>query len=95
MTSFGCPASRPQHGEELLYCAGPAKAAPADEWQMPCDVAGGASGGPWPAGFDASTGPGTLVPVSSHSDALDGGTSMFGPVLGAQARKAYERAQRA
>ncbi|WP_058043292.1 trypsin-like serine peptidase [Streptomyces roseifaciens] len=95
VTSFGYPASRPQRGEELLYCAGPAKAAPADEWQVPCDMAGGASGGPWLAGFDASTGLGTLVSVNSHGDALDGSTSMFGPVLGAQARKAYERAQRA
>ncbi|UQI45409.1 peptidase [Streptomyces sp. HU2014] len=95
VTSFGYPATRPQRGEELLHCSGPAEAAPDDEWRMPCDMSGGASGGPWLADFDARSGLGTLVSVNSHGDALEGSTTMSGPALGAAARQVYERAQRA
>ncbi|MEU7135636.1 peptidase [Streptomyces sp. NPDC046261] len=94
VTAFGYPASTPQRGEELLYCAGPSKAAPDDETVMPCDMTGGASGGPWLADFDATTGRGTLVSVNSHGDALEHSTTMSGPVLGAAARRVHDRAQR-
>ncbi len=95
ITAFGYPATRPQRGEELLYCAGPSKAAPHQELSVPCDMSGGASGGPWLADFDPRTGLGTLVSVNSHGDALDHSTAMYGPVLGATARQVHERAERA
>ncbi|MFC5720776.1 trypsin-like serine peptidase [Streptomyces gamaensis] len=95
VTAFGYPASSPQRGEELLYCAGAARSAPGDELSMPCDMTGGASGGPWLADLDPATGSGTLVSVNSHGNALDHSTTMSGPVLGATARQVYERAQRA
>ncbi|RLU81570.1 peptidase [Streptomyces griseocarneus] len=93
VTAFGYPATRPQRGESLLYCAGTATAAPGDEWRVPCDMTGGASGGPWLADFDAKTGLGTLVSVNSHGDALDNSTAMFGPVLNTPAREVHDRAQ--
>ncbi|MGK5638425.1 trypsin-like serine peptidase [Streptomyces sp. URMC 126] len=94
VTSFGYPASRPQRGEELLTCAGTTKAGPGDELVMPCDMAGGSSGGPWLAGFDAKSGLGTLVSVNSHGDSPDGSRTMSGPRFGAVAKAVYERAQR-
>ncbi|WKK23635.1 peptidase [Streptomyces olivoreticuli] len=94
VTAFGYPATRPQRGEKLLSCTGPATAAPDDELRMPCDMTGGASGGPWLADFDTKSGLGTLVSVNSHGDALEHSTAMFGPVLGAAARAVHERAQR-
>ncbi|WP_414167005.1 trypsin-like serine peptidase [Streptoverticillium reticulum] len=94
VTAFGYPASTPQRGEELLYCAGHTKAAPDDEMSIPCDMTGGSSGGPWLADFDAASGLGTLVSVNSHGDALEHSTTMSGPVLGATARQVYDRAQR-
>ncbi|MEV6670289.1 peptidase [Streptomyces sp. NPDC051162] len=93
VTAFGYPATRPQLGERLLYCAGPATAAPDDELRVPCDMTGGASGGPWLADFDAKSGLGTLVSVNSHGDALEHSTAMFGPALGAAARAVHARAQ--
>ncbi|WP_328548385.1 hypothetical protein [Streptomyces platensis] len=44
--AFGYPATRPQRGEELLYCTGTAMRAPSDEQSVPCDMGGGSSGGP-------------------------------------------------
>ncbi|MCB5169077.1 hypothetical protein LG634_30230 [Streptomyces bambusae] len=57
-------------------------------------MSGGASGGPWPADFDRTTGKGVLVPVNSALDSLTP-TRMYGEVFRATARKVYERAQRA
>ncbi|MGK5630254.1 trypsin-like serine peptidase [Streptomyces sp. URMC 123] len=98
VTAFGYPATRPQRGEELLHCTGTARPAPepalAGEQRVPCDLSGGASGGPWLADFDTRTGAGTLVSVNSHGDALENSRHMYGPVLGAAARQVYDRAQR-
>ncbi|GAB7029285.1 peptidase [Streptomyces sp. NPDC021749] len=91
--AFGYPATRPQRGEELLHCTGTAKPAPENEQAVPCDLGGGASGGPWLADFDRATGEGVLVSVNSHGDGPERGTHMYGPVLGATARAAYEQAQ--
>ncbi|MFD8542890.1 trypsin-like serine peptidase [Streptomyces sp. NPDC059649] len=91
--AFGYPATRPQRGEELLHCTGTAKPAPGREQAVPCDLGGGASGGPWLADFDRATGKGVLVSVNSHGDGLEHSTHMYGPVLGATAKSAYEQAQ--
>ncbi|MBL1099199.1 trypsin-like serine peptidase [Streptomyces coffeae] len=93
--AFGYPASRPSRGEELLHCTGKAKQAPqADEQVIPCGMAGGSSGGPWLADFNATTGKGVLVSVNSHGEGLETGKKMYGPVLGATAKTVYDQAQR-
>ncbi|WP_432144075.1 trypsin-like serine peptidase [Streptomyces sp. bgisy084] len=92
--AFGYPATRPQRGEELLHCTGTATRARDNEQSVPCDLGGGASGGPWLTDFDTATGQGVLVSVNSHGDAPTGGTRMFGPVLGDVAKQVYQRAER-
>ncbi|MDX2544707.1 trypsin-like serine peptidase [Streptomyces sp. WI04-05B] len=93
VTSFGYPATSPQRGEQLLYCAGTTQSAPEGEQRVPCDLGGGASGGPWLAGFDSATGKGTVVSVNSHGEG-HGGTPMYGPTLDKTARAVYDTAQR-
>lgn len=91
ISSFGYSATRPQLGEELLHCVGTAKKKEGLQ-AIPCDMSGGSSGGPWLADFNATTGKGVLVSVNSSLDSLTP-TEMQGEVLGAMARKVYDRAQ--
>ncbi|MDX2528993.1 trypsin-like serine peptidase [Streptomyces europaeiscabiei] len=93
VTAFGYPATTPRRGEELLYCAGTSQRAPEGEQRVPCDLGGGASGGPWLAGFDSATGKGTIVSVNSHGE-RDGSSPMYGPTLGKTARAVHDAAQR-
>ncbi|GAA2012667.1 hypothetical protein GCM10009799_46230 [Nocardiopsis rhodophaea] len=94
ITAFGYPATRPQLGGELLYCSGTAEPAPENEQRIPCDIGGGASGGPWLADIDERTGLGALVSVNSHGTDPEHSTHMYGPVLGTAAREVYEAAAR-
>ncbi|MEW9519671.1 trypsin-like serine peptidase [Streptomyces tubercidicus] len=91
VSAFGYPATRPQLGEELLRCVGTAKEKSGVQ-AIPCDMTGGSSGGPWLADFNATTGKGVLVSVNSALDSLTP-TEMQGEVLGATAKKVYDRAQ--
>ncbi|QEV21603.1 trypsin-like serine peptidase [Streptomyces alboniger] len=91
VSSFGYSATRPQLGEELLRCVGTAKKEHGTQG-IPCDMSGGSSGGPWLADFNATTGKGVLVSVNSSLDSLTP-TKMYGEVLGATAKKVYDRAQ--
>ncbi|MFD0167712.1 trypsin-like serine peptidase [Streptomyces decoyicus] len=91
ISAFGYSATRPQLGEELLRCVGTAKEKSGIQ-AIPCDMSGGSSGGPWLADFNATTGKGVLVSVNSALDSLTP-TEMQGEVLGATAKKVYERAQ--
>ncbi|MCF3144011.1 peptidase [Streptomyces platensis] len=91
ISAFGYSATRPQLGEELLHCVGTAKEKSGVQ-AIPCDLTGGSSGGPWLADFNATTGNGTLVSVNSALDSLTP-TEMQGEVLGATAKKVYDRAQ--
>ncbi|WP_327726250.1 S1 family peptidase [Streptomyces sp. NBC_00487] len=93
VTAFGYPATTPQRGEQLLYCAGTSQRAPEGEQRVPCDLGGGASGGPWLADFNSYTGKGTVVSVNSHGE-RDGGTPMYGPTLDKTARAVYDAARR-
>ncbi|MER6159628.1 trypsin-like serine protease [Streptomyces sp. NPDC001868] len=93
VTAFGYPGTTPQRGERLLYCAGTTQRAPEGEQRVPCDLGGGASGGPWLADFDSTTGKGTVVSVNSHG-AGDGGSPMYGPMFAKTARAVYDAAQR-
>ncbi|MGQ4362219.1 trypsin-like serine peptidase [Streptomyces sp. SAS_272] len=94
VTAFGYPATTPQRGEELLFCAGTSQLAPEGEHRVPCDLGGGASGGPWLAGFNSATGKGTVVSVNSHGEGHGGGTPMYGPAFDKTARAVYDAAQR-
>ncbi|MFJ9019775.1 trypsin-like serine peptidase [Streptomyces sp. NPDC102259] len=93
VTAFGYPATTPQRGEQLLYCAGASQRAPEGEQRVPCDLGGGASGGPWLAGFDSATGKGTVVSVNSHGE-RDGSSPMYGPTLDKTAQAVYDAARR-
>ncbi|HET6858447.1 MAG TPA: trypsin-like serine protease [Streptomyces sp.] len=92
ISAFGYSATRPQRGEELLHCVGKTKKKQGVQ-AIPCDLTGGSSGGPWLADFNATTGKGVLVSVNSALDSLTP-TEMQGEVLGAAAKKVYDRAQR-
>ncbi|MFD3524964.1 trypsin-like serine peptidase [Streptomyces sp. NPDC058653] len=93
VSALGYSATRPQLGEELLRCVGTAKKESGMQ-RIPCDLTGGASGGPWLADFDSTTGKGVLVSVNASLDALTP-TKMYGEVFGATAKKVYDRAQKA
>ncbi|WP_405571017.1 peptidase [Streptomyces sp. NBC_01167] len=93
ISAFGYSATRPQRGEELLHCVGKAKKKHGLQ-AISCDLTGGSSGGPWLAGFNATTGKGVLVSVSSSLDSLTP-TEMQAVIMGALAKKVYDRAQRA
>ncbi|MFE2634163.1 trypsin-like serine peptidase [Streptomyces scopuliridis] len=94
VTALGYSATRPQLGEELLRCVGRTKREHGTQ-MIPCDLTGGASGGPWLADFDATTGKGkgVLVSVNASLDSLTP-TKMYGEVLRTTAKKVYDRAQR-
>ncbi|MFE3585977.1 trypsin-like serine peptidase [Streptomyces niveus] len=92
VSALGYSATRPQRGEELLRCVGKTKKEHGTQ-VIPCDLTGGASGGPWLAGFSTTTGKGTLVSVNASLDSLTP-TKMYGEILGATAKKVYDRAQK-
>ncbi|MFE0422672.1 trypsin-like serine peptidase, partial [Streptomyces sp. NPDC058953] len=91
VTALGFSATRPQLGERLLSCTGVTKREDGTQF-IPCDMTGGASGGPWLADFDATTGKGVLVSVNGSLDSMEP-TKMYGEVFGATAKKVYDRAQ--
>ncbi|WP_394620674.1 trypsin-like serine peptidase [Lentzea sp. JNUCC 0626] len=68
-TILGYPVSQLAKGEALLSCVRPATLkvnSVMSAWETDCDLAGGASGGPWLRGFDPSTGRGTIFSVTSR-----------------------------
>jgi V8-like Glu-specific endopeptidase len=91
--AFGYPHATPYDGTRLIYCAGKTKSDPygSTTQGVGCDMTGGSSGGPWFAGFDESTGTGTLYSVNSYKYRNDKKT-MYGPQLGAGAKLAYDNA---
>ncbi|MCX4907524.1 serine protease [Streptomyces sp. NBC_00878] len=92
ISALGYSATNPQLGEQLLRCVGTAKKKSDGSQAIPCDMTGGASGGPWLADFNATTGKGTIVSVNASLDGLTP-TEMQGEVWGATAKKVYDRAQ--
>jgi V8-like Glu-specific endopeptidase len=84
--SFGYPAATPYDGGHLISCSAAVVTdvrvpGQHDNVGMSCDMTGGASGGPWLADVDPSTGLGRIVSLSSFGYADDPGT-IYGPVLG-------------
>ncbi len=94
MYAFGYPAASPYDGSKLIYCGG----RPFDDFLvstdqgLTCDQTGGASGGGWFAGFDESTGAGTLNSVNSFKYNF-APYWMFGPYFGPEAQAVYTTAQ--
>lgn len=73
-TILGYPLSRLAGGEALLSCARPAilqTNSAGSTWDIGCDLAGGASGGPWLRNFDTTTGKGTIFGVTSRGTLTD------------------------
>lgn len=94
---FGYPVGGRYDGERLTYCQGrihPDAHRLTNDRGLRCDMAEGASGGPWLARFDTTTGTGVVVSVNSFKYADDPGT-MYGPYFGPAIRRLYEEAQRA
>ncbi|MDI3405286.1 trypsin-like serine peptidase [Streptomyces cavernicola] len=94
VTVFGYPDSREQRGERLMYCTGSPSATSDRKQNVPCPMEGGASGGPWLAGFDARAGRGGLVSVNSFGDTAEGGSVIEGELLGPVAAQVHDRAER-
>ncbi|MEU0690041.1 trypsin-like serine peptidase [Streptomyces uncialis] len=93
VSALGYSATRPYLGEELLRCTGTAKKERGEQ-MIRCNLSGGASGGPWFADFDTTTGKGTLVSVNASLDSTVP-TKMYGEILSTTAKAVYDRAQRA
>ncbi|MCK2219506.1 peptidase [Actinomadura sp. ATCC 31491] len=94
MYAFGYPAAAPYDGSKLVYCSGRTfdDYLVSDDLGLTCDQTGGASGGPWLAGFNESTGLGTLNSVNSFKYNF-APNWMFGPYFGNEAQSVYQSAQ--
>lgn len=79
--SFGYPQSSPYNGQELVYCSGGIiedRRTSNTTWGLGCNMTGGASGGPWTAGYVSNTNPGTASSVNSYKYSTDK-NRMYGP----------------
>jgi V8-like Glu-specific endopeptidase len=94
MYAFGFPAADPYDGEKLTYCNGTAfeDFLLSKDHGIPCNMTGGASGGPWFTEFDEASGTGLQSSVNSFKYNFMS-NAMFGPYFGKDAQKLYERAQ--
>ncbi|MEV4290975.1 peptidase [Nonomuraea bangladeshensis] len=94
MFSFGYPAAAPFDGSRLIYCSGRAfdDTVQTRDLGLRCNMTGGSSGGPWFAGFNASTGQGWLNSVNSFKYDF-APNFMFGPFFGNEAMAVYRAAQ--
>jgi V8-like Glu-specific endopeptidase len=91
--AFGYPAASPYSGATLTYCTGATVRDPygGDPQGVVCDMTGGSSGGPWYAGFSASTGVGTSYSVNSYRySSGPNSDKMFGPYFGAEVQRLYD-----
>ncbi|WP_150238922.1 trypsin-like serine peptidase [Nocardiopsis quinghaiensis] len=93
--AFGYPSSSPYGGRHLHYCSGRTTPDTGGTTAngVRCAMTQGSSGGPWFTAFDPRTGRGTISSVISFKYADDRHTQ-YGPRLGEQARKLYDRAAR-
>lgn len=94
---FGYPADPPYDGGHLVYCAGRLKDDPYAQTRdqgLGCDMTAGASGGPWMTKFDATTGKGTIMSLSSFKYSDDERT-MYGPYFGDSVKALFNTAEHA
>jgi V8-like Glu-specific endopeptidase len=100
LSAFGYPAAgKYASGADLVYCSGVIGQDRLNgnaTWQLPCDMTGGSSGGPWLAGVNVvQTGPGagdggTLNSLNSYG--YSGKSFMYGPKFNAETKKVLDRA---
>ena len=93
MYAFGFPAAGKYHGNDLTYCAGKTIEDVWNDnatWGLACDMTGGSSGGPWLAGFNESTGSGTLGSLNSYG--YSGVKNMYGPKFNSNTQAVYNAA---
>ncbi|WP_432931365.1 trypsin-like serine peptidase [Microbispora sp. CA-135349] len=93
--AFGYPAGGQYDGSRLVYCGGRTfdDFLGSQDQGLSCGMTGGASGGPWFADFDPSTGTGVLTSVNSFKYGF-APSWMFGPYFGAEAEAVYNAAQK-
>jgi V8-like Glu-specific endopeptidase len=87
---FGYPSQAPFTGLYPNYCAGPVTAS-GGSVRATCGMTAGDSGGPWLPEFSPDSGSGPVVAVSTYKVSTDLRT-LYGAVLGPQARAIYQRA---
>jgi V8-like Glu-specific endopeptidase len=91
--AFGYPAAAPYDGTDLVYCSGKIGQDVFNgnaTWSLPCNMTGGASGGPWLRGFAESTGVGTLVSLNSYRYSFS--NRMYGPKFSSYTRAVFDAA---
>ncbi len=93
---FGYPAADLYEGNtELIYCSGRTfndTQANSLTWGVPCNMTGGASGGPWFSAFDPSTGYGRITSLNSYGYDEHPG-KMFGPRFNQNTLDVYNAAK--
>jgi len=93
--TFGYPVAAPYNGEALVHCAGTPVPDPNPfRWTqaIACDMAAGASGGPWFHDFDPVTGTGTLGSVNSFIEPTLPGV-VFAPYFDSAVASIYQVAR--
>ncbi|MFE7463204.1 trypsin-like serine peptidase [Streptomyces sp. NPDC057499] len=84
-------------GSRMVHCAGSSRPGPEVPllWGEACDMSSGSSGGPHFARFDARTGTGTVVGVTTADQELAGGPAptLYATRLGDSAHRLYDWAQ--
>lgn len=95
LSSFGYPAAAPYTGSDLVYCRGTVGQdllTGNTTWSLPCNMTGGASGGPWVQATD----------TTSYTDASAGSVNsykysndknhMYGPKFNSDTRNVFDAA---
>jgi hypothetical protein len=87
VSAFGYPSARNYKGRQLGYCQGALERGEPGTLALPCQLTGGASGGPWYSGVG-----GTGAIVSVNSFLLRGENRVFGPVFDDDEQALFEEA---
>lgn len=93
---FGYPAAGKFKGSDLTYSLGPLgyDARVGDQtYRVTSSMTGGSSGGPWFQAFDAASGRGTIMSVTSYG--YSGTKALYGPMLNAETASMFDLARTA
>jgi len=96
--AFGYPAAGKYSGNDLVYCAGNVFSDQYNAnrtWGLACDMTGGASGGPWLAGFSESTGDGGSAASLNSYKYSSLKSYMYGPKFNGQTQDTWTAAKSA
>ena len=95
-SAFGYPAAAPYSGSDLVYCRGTVgqdRLTGNTTWSLPCNLTGGASGGPWVQANDtASYADATAGSVNSYKYNFDK-NHMYGPKFNSDTRNVFNAAE--